>query len=136
MAAELDIPAFKRVPFDDDVVVIGENLTGATFLMHIRAHRGDTGTALVSLGNASPPTQGVSVTYDAAYQYQDGNELISAPASKIRICIDEATLEALSLGTPYDEPVELFYDLHTTPSGGTKRVQFGGKFIIKPGVTI
>lgn len=136
MAAELDIAAFKRVPFDDDVVIIGENLTGATFTMHIRAHPGDSGSAPVSLANASPPSQGLSVTYDSAYQYQDGNELITAPASKIRICIDETTLEGLSLGTPYDEPVELFYDLHTTPSGGAKRVQFGGKFILKPGVTI
>lgn len=136
MTAELDIAAFKRVPFDDDVAIIGENLTGATFLMHIRAHAGDTATPLVSLGNAAPPTQGVSVTYNPAYQYQDGSELITAPASLVRICIDEATLEALALGTPYDEPVELFYDLHTTPSGGTKRVQFGGKFILKPGVTI
>lgn len=136
MAAHLDIPAFKRVPFNDDVAIIGENLTGATFVMHIRAHPGDTGTALVSLANATPPTQGVSVTYNAAYQYQDGAELITAPASLIRICIDEATLEGLALGTPYDEPVELFYDLHTTPLGGTKRVQFGGNFILKPGVTI
>lgn len=136
MAAELDIAAFKRVPFDDDVAIIGENLTGATFAMHIRAHPGDTGTALVSLANASPPSQGLSVTYNAAYQYMDGPDLITAPASLIRICIDESVLEGLSLGTPYDEPVELFYDLHTTPSGGTKRVQFGGEFILKPGVTI
>lgn len=136
MAAQLDIPAFKRVPFDDDVAIIGENLTGATFAMHIRAHPGDTGTVLVSLANAAAPSQGISVAYNAAYQYQDGAELITAPASLIRICIAEATLEALSLGTPYDEPVELFYDLHTTPSGGTKRVQFGGRFILKPGVTI
>ena len=136
MAAELDIAAFKRVPFDDDVAIIGEELTGATFSMHIRAHLGDTATALVSLGNASPPSQGISVTYNPAYQWQEGAELLTAPASLIRIRIDEATLEALALGTPYDEPVELYYDLHTTPVGGTKRVQFGGKFILYPGVTI
>lgn len=136
MTARLDIPAYKRVPFDDDVPIIGENLTGATFAMHIRSHPGDTGTPLVSLANAAAPSQGVSVTYNAAYQYQDGAELITAPASLIRICIDEVTLEALSLGTPYDEPVDLHYDLHTTPSGGAKRVQFGGNFILKPGVTI
>lgn len=136
MAADLDIPAFKRVPFDDDVAIIGENLTGATFSMQIRAHPGDAGTALVSLANAAPPTQGVSVTYNPAYQYQDGASLVTAPASLIRICIDEATLEGLSLGTPYDEPVDLFYDLHATPVGGTKRVLFGGKFPLNPGVTI
>lgn len=136
MAALLDIPAYKRVPFDDDVAIIGENLTGAAFAMHIRAHPGDTGTALVSLANVGAPAQGVSVTYNPAYQWQEGAELFTAPASLVRICIDEATLEALSLGTPYDEPVELYYDLHTTRSGGIKRVQFGGKFILKPGVTI
>lgn len=136
MAAYLDIEAFKRVPFDDDVAIIGEDLSSASFLMHIRAQAGDTGTPLVSLGNASPPTQGVSATYSPTYQYQDGAETITAPASLIRIIIAEATLEALALGTPYDEPVDLFYDLHVTPAGGTKRVQFGGKFILNPGVTI
>lgn len=134
MAAVLDIPAFKRVPFDDDVAIIGENLSGATFLMHIRANRGDTGTALITLSNASPPSAGVSATYNSAYQWQENGEVLTAPASLVRIIIAEATLEALSLGTPYDEPVELFYDLHATTD--TKRVQFGGKFILKPGVTI
>lgn len=134
MTARLDIPAFKRVPFDDDVAIIGENLSAATFLMHIRANRGDTGSPLVSLANASPPAAGVSATYDPAYVWQWDNQLFTTPASLVRIIIAEATLEALSLGTPYDEPVELYYDLHATTD--TKRVQFGGKFILKPGVTI
>lgn len=134
MTARLDIPAFKRVPFDDDVAIIGENLSAATFLMHIRANRGDTGTPLVTLSNASPPSAGVSATYNSAYQWQENGEVLTAPASLVRIIIAEATLEALSLGTPYDEPVALFYDLHATTD--TKRVQFGGKFILKPGVTI
>lgn len=134
MTARLDIPAFKRVPFDDNVAIIGENLVGATFLMHIRANRGDTGTPLISLTNASPPSQGVSATYDAAYQWQEDGEILTAPASLVRIMIAEATLEGMSLGTPYDEPVEFYYDLHATTD--TKRVQFEGKFPLKPGVTI
>lgn len=134
MTARIDIPAFKRVPFDDDVAIIGENLSAATFLMHVRANRGDTGTPLITLGNASPPSQGVSATYNPAYQWQEDGEILTAPASLVRIIIAEATLEALSLGTPYTEPVELFYDLHATTD--TKRVQFEGKFPLKPGVTI
>lgn len=134
MTARLDIPVFKRVPFDDDVAIINEDLSGATFLMHVRANRGDTGTPLISLTNASPPSQGISATYDPSYEWQWDGQLFTTPASLVRIIIAEATLEALSLGTPYDEPVELYYDLHATTD--TKRVQFEGKLPLKPGVTI
>ena len=134
MAAELNIAAFKRVPFVDSVAILGPNYTGAAFAMHIRNHNGDTGTPLVSLATAAAGTQGISVTYDAAYAYNDVGD--TAPASKILIQIDEATLEALSLNNPTEKPVVLAYDLHVTPAGGVKRVELFGQFIINPGATI
>lgn len=134
MAAELNIAAFKRVPFVDDIAILGPNYTGAAFAMHIRNRNGDTGTPLVSLAGATAGTQGVSVTYDATYVYNDVGD--TAPASLIKIQVDEATLEALSLNNPTDKPVVLAYDLHLTPSGGIKRVELFGQFIINPGATI
>ena len=141
MAVTLNLEADKRVPFVDEdgatFVFIGENFAGGTYAMHIRAHPGDTGTAMVSLAGATAGTQGISVTYDPDYVYVDetGAEQ-TGPASLVLIQIDEATLEALSLGTPTDKPVILYYDLHITPSGAVKRVVAEGKFVINPGVTI
>ncbi len=138
MAAELNLPAFKRVPFLEPdgctVAIVGPNYTGAAFAMHIRNRSGDTGVPLISLVNAAAGVQGISVTYDAAYIYNDAGD--TAPASKILIQVDEATLEALSLNNPTDKPVILAYDLHVTPTGQPKRVEFFGQFIINPGTTI
>lgn len=134
MAAELNLVAFKRVPFVDDIAILGPDYTGAAFAMHIRNRNGDTGTPLVALVKETAGTQGISVTYDAAYVYNDAGD--TSPASKILIQIDEATLEALSLNNPSDKPVELFYDLHLTDSPSPKRVELFGQFIINPGATI
>lgn len=141
MSVTIDLKADKRVPFIDEdgatIVFTAENWTDAAFAMHIRANPGDSGTPVVSLAGATAGTQGISVTYDADYSYiDDSGETFTLPASLVLIQIDEATLEALSLGTPSDKPVTLYYDLHVTPSGGAKRVVSHGKFIIKPGVTI
>ena len=141
MAVTVNLTADKRVPFVDEDgatwVFVGEDWDDATFAMHVRALPGDTGTPLISLANASPGSQGISATYDGAYVYEDetGAE-VTAPATLVLCQIDEATIEAISLGTPYDKPVTLYYDLHVTPSGGVKRVAVSGSFLIKPGVTI
>jgi hypothetical protein len=134
MAAKVPLEAFKRVPFVDDVAILGPNYTGAAFSMHIRNRNGDTGTPIVSLANAAVGVQGISVTYIAAYAYNEAGAV--APASLILIQIDEATLEALALNNPSNEPVVLNYDLHVTPVGGVKRVELLGTFTINPGATI
>lgn len=130
-AAQLDISAFKRVPFDDTVVVVGVNLTGATFAMQIRQHWGDSGPALLT------PT--VGGTYYPAYGYYDPRRKQTVgpvPATIIAISIPEAGLEVLPLAADDEKPLELVYDLHITPSGGTKIVLMAGRFIIYPGSTI
>lgn len=141
MSVTIDLTAYKRVPFIDEdgatIVFVGENFAGGTYAMHIRNNPGDTGDPVLSLAGATAGTQGISVTYDATYDYVDETGADqSGPASLVLIQIDEATLEGLSLGTPTDKPVTLHYDLHITPSGAPKRVVSQGKFIINPGVTI
>lgn len=141
MSAIAPLVAYKRVPFVDEDgatwVFVGENFVGGTFLMHIRNNPGDTGTPILTLSGAAPGSQGISVSYDPAYVYVDETgEEVTAPASKVLLRIDEATLEGLTLPTPTDEPANYYYDLHVTPTGGVKRVAAEGAFTIKPGVTI
>lgn len=137
MAANLPIGAEKRVPFLRSFAVTYLDYSGATFKMQIRANPGDTGVALVELTDQTAGTEGISVTYEEDFEYVDKlGATVSAPASIILIQIDETTLEALDLGTPYDEDLSLFYDLHVTGGGLAKHIPFAGKFILKPGVTI
>lgn len=137
MAVNLPLLAYKRVPFLEPdgttFVIVGPNWSAATYRMQVRNAPGDTGAPLVTLTNQAAGTQGISASYVADYVMPDGSE---APATKVLIQINETTIEGWALGTPYDEPVELFYDLHITPSGGTKINYCGGKFTIAPGVTI
>ena len=136
MATVFDFPlvAFKRVPFDGTIARLGEDLSGATPRMEIRPEPGGSGTALVALDASTAGSQGIAITYDADYPDPDG--LMADGASMVRIIINETTLEALSLGSPASSDVVLHYDIHLTPSGGTKFVLCSGTFTIKPGVTL
>ena len=130
-AAQLDIAAFKRVPFADDVVFVGPDYSAAAFAMQIRQHWGDTGTALIT------PT--LSATYDPAYTYYDPRRKITVgpvPATIVAIDIAEATIEALPFAADEEKPLELVYDMHITPTGEPKRVAVAGKFTVYPGATI
>jgi hypothetical protein len=137
MAANVNITADKRTPFIDSIDKVGPTLVGSAFLMHVRNENGDTGSPLIPLSTAAPGSQGISCTYIDPYVYVNGNgQTITTTASRVLINISEATLEALSLANPTNEPLPLKYDLHVTPSGGVKSVAFYGDFVIKPGSTI
>lgn len=130
-AAQLDIAAYKRVPFDDTLVFVGPDYSAATFAMEIRQHWGDTGAALL--------TPALSATYDPAYIYFDPRRKITVgpvPATIVAISIAEATIEALPFAADEEKPLELVYDMHITPTGEPKRVAVAGKFTIYPGATI
>lgn len=131
VAAQLDIAVFKRVPFADDLAVIGPDYSDAAFSMQIRQRWGDTGSPLLTVG--------VTATYDPAYVYFDPRRKITVgptPATVLALAVSEATIEALPLAADEEKPLELVYDLHITPSGGVKRVVMAGAFIIYPGSTI
>ncbi|UAB76947.1 hypothetical protein INR77_08810 [Erythrobacter sp. SCSIO 43205] len=130
----INLSADKRVPFDKTIAKMGVDYSGATMLCHIRNEPGDTGTPLVTLSNAAPPSEGLSVTYDASYPDPEG--VLVDGASKVRMIVSEATLEALDTASPTSNALVLYYDIHLTPSGGTKFVFCSGKFTINPGVTV
>lgn len=142
MAIKFPLEAYKRVPFVEPDgatwVFFGFDWSTATFKMEIRQNPGDTGTPLISLGNAAAGSEGVSATYDPAYTYTDPKtkEDVTGPATLVLVQIDESTLEALSLASPASCSVNLHYDLHVTPDGGVKQLPIAGPFTIKPGVTI
>lgn len=136
MAANINLAAFKRTPFVVDIAIVGPDYTGADFAMHIRNRVGDTGTPLITILINIPGAQGITTVYDPAYVYvKDGVE-ITAPATIVTIQIDEATLEALALNNPTDQPLALVYDVHVTPVSEIKRVAMFGTLAIYPGVTI
>lgn len=139
MAIELDIVArSKRVPWggasgEADIVILGFDYSAATFKMEIRPEPGDSAAALLTLNNASAGSEGVSASYDAGYVHPETGAVVGA--TRIRPQINEATMEGLSTGSPVDEPVEAFYDLHLTPSGGVKMLYLFGRWSYHPGVT-
>ena len=131
---QINIVAPKRVPFDDTIHAMVVDYSGATPLMEIRTHPGASGSALVSLGASTSGGEGITVTYDAGYPDPDGE--LPDGATVVRILINETTLESLAYGADTSQPVELYYDIHLTPSGGKKFIFCGGKFTVTPGVTL
>lgn len=135
----INIAADKRVPWggvsgEADMVVLGADWSAGTFAMQLRNEPGDTGTALVSLTNASPGAQGTSASYDAGYLHPETGVVVGATI--IRPQINETTIEALALDSDPAKPLVLHYDIHATISGIGKFVLMAGTFTIKPGVTI
>lgn len=133
MAFELDITAFRRVPWGGatalaDIIVLGKNWSAATFLWRF----GAPADLLmdISLGNASAGSQGVSATYDATYVHPDSGAVVGA--TTIRPQIDEATLEALTYSGVAD--LEVAHTFYITPSGEPERVYCYGTMTIKQGV--
>lgn len=129
-AAHLDIAAYKRVPFKEDIAIAGPDWSGATFAMQIRQHWGDTGTALL--------TPSLVATYVPDYVYYDERKRtdIIGPATVLTMSISEAAIEALPLAASEQKPLELVYDVHVTPPGETKAVLLKGAFVIFPGATL
>jgi hypothetical protein len=135
MAAPLiDLSVNKRVPLDITIPEMGSDYSGATLLMHVRTEPGGTGTPLLALSNATPPSQGLSIAYDAAFVDPEGK--LPNGASLLRVMINEATLEALPTATDTSKPLVLHYDIHVSRADITKFVFCGGKFIVEPGVTL
>lgn len=138
MAFELNIEHFsKHVPWggasgNADIVKLGVDWTGASFLMSFASAKGATPIAGVTLNNAVAGSQGISLTYDAEYVHPSTGAVVGATI--IRPFIPEASLEALTWGAVASDPLILFYDLLVTPSGQPQQVFCFGKFTLQPGI--
>lgn len=137
MALKFDLPpAWKRVPYDEELVFIGPNWSGQPLRMEVRNTPGDTGSALFPALEAVSSGQGLTATYEPSFEVFPANgEPFTAPATRLAIRINETTLEGLSLGTPYDQPITAYYDIHVG-TGSAKKLVAYGKLPIPPGVTL
>lgn len=127
----LRLTAGRWVPFVYDIDIVGIDLTDATFAAQVH----DTLDRTAGTPRASLTTQTTDV---------EGVRLVSVvttggvPTSSIRIRINEATMEAMDVandaGANGNDGVA-YWDMHITPSGGTKFLAFSGKFIVQAGVT-
>jgi len=126
-----DLVAQRFTPFIHAIDFIGYDFTGATFKMEVRQYRDQAGAALISLIGASAGSEGISVSVATD---DDG-----IPTSTVTIQIDEATLEAVlpypDSGVKAGSDVALVWDIHITPSGGTKTRWLQGAFILAAGAT-
>ncbi len=117
--ASYPITANRFAPHSDYIDVEGYDFTSATFKMQVR----DTKNGGAVRADVVPTAELVV-----------GAEV--EPTTRVSWAIDEATMEAMPLdGSNPDADKKLYYDLHITPSGGTKFVAWGGDFIVKAGVT-
>lgn len=140
-----DRQAWRHVPFggpngDEEWVFLGENLTGAVLHMQIRPAEGDSAVALVDLANAASGSQGLHLAWDAGYLDPEPDPVTGIHAvvggTVVTPLILQATLEAIAASSDPEQPRDLVYDLHVTPSGGLKRLRCFGTFVLEPGVTL
>lgn len=119
----LPLVGHRWVPFKPYQIQFNDlDLTGATFTMTVRATR-DAGSSLISITNSTSPAEGISIIS------------ASASATVIEIRINEATMEALPAAAAVGDDLDLFWDMHITPSGGTKAVYLEGPFTLRGGAT-
>lgn len=127
----LPLEAGRWVPFVYDIDIVGIDLTDATFAAQVHDTKDRTaGTPRASLTTPVTDVEGVRLV---SVVTTDG-----VPTSSIRIRINEATMEAMDVANDagaLGDNGSIFWDMHITPSGGTKFLAFEGKFTVKAGVT-
>ena len=128
----LNLTAYRNVPFLEAIRFVGLDFTGGTFALQVRDYVAAEGSALLTLGNATAGTQGLSVVVTE----EDGLDV-----STLTIQIDEATIDALRPWPANGQKaksgaVALRYDLIITATGLPKSRWLEGAFTIAEGVTV
>jgi hypothetical protein len=125
-AGTLELVLNRWQPNTVTVGFVGYDFTGATFNVQLRPYRDAPDPALLTLSNASSPSEGVSVTVTT----MDG-----IPTSVVEMRFAEATVEGLPFTSPVGTDYSCVWDLVITPSGGTKARWVEGPAIIHGGST-
>ena len=121
----------RHVPWLYDFVKYGVDWGSAAFRMTFAAAQG--GSAVITLSNAAAGLQGVSATYDAGASHPSTGAIVGA--TRIKVQIDEATLEGAGIGFPAaPTALALSYDLLVTPTASPQQVHAFGTLTIKHGV--
>lgn len=129
-----DLVANRWQAFKHTIALEGFDLTGGTFLVHLRLYRDAPGDPLIALSNATSPAEGISVSVETVE---------GLPTSTIEMRINETTIEGLlpflvTDGQPNrkagTDPV-LVWDIHITATGLPKTRLLEGTFTIRGGST-
>lgn len=143
----LPLAGDRYTPFLETLVFLNLDFTAAVFKLQVRARK-DGGPLYADLGTVTTAAEGVRLLYggtDTIAAHIAAGRLSAVPSgyvsgdsialSQATIRINEATMEAMPLGTEAGDDLELFWDLHITPSGGMKQVYVEGPFTVRAGVT-
>jgi hypothetical protein len=144
-----DISADRWVACIRTFSFVGLDLTGATFLSHIRLTPDAAGAPLASLGNAaSSAAEGlrvIDVQTDTIENFIASGWLSSFPPgyaaddtvtiTQVGMRVNETTVEGLPFPGERGADSVLAWDMHITPSGGIKDKYLGGDFIVRAGAT-
>jgi hypothetical protein len=152
--AVVDILADRWVACIRYLSFIGIDLTGATFVAQVRQVGDAGGSPLVDLATTtSTSAEGIRLYYagtDTIANHITAGRLDEIPAgyasgtsvalSWVRVRINETTMEALPFPDQIGhgdrgDSVNLAWDMHITPSGGTKDKYVGGGFTVRAGAT-
>ena len=127
----LPLTVQRWAPFDFSIQLpVGVNFAGATATLQARLRPDAPGDPIISLVNASPPSEGLSFSHTV-----DGVVVTST----LRILISEATAEAILLNAgkaptvDKREDVRLSYAIHITGGGFEKTRWYEGVLTIRGG---
>lgn len=149
--ARVDLAGDRYVPFIETIPVLEEDFTGATFKMQVR-DRKDGGALRADLATVgSMASEGVTLVYAGTdtvanhiaagrIDQEDADTLAlvgtdSLVMSVVGIRVNETTMEGMPEPEELGDDLPLVYDMHITPSGGTKDLWFGGEFLVRAGST-
>lgn len=123
---KLDLPLLRWQPFKFSIDFVGLDFTSGTFKAEFRTFRDAPDPALISLGNASGSSQGISVSVATS---------AGIPTSTVEIRIDEATIEGLPFTNPRGTDFEMVWDLVITATGYPKSRWLEGRANVHGGST-
>lgn len=152
--AVVDILADRWVACIRYLSFIEIDFTGADFATHVRQVADAGGSPLVTLATTTNSSaEGIKLFYagtDTIANHITAGRLDEVPddytsassvaLSWVRIRINETTMEALPFPDQIGQgdrgdSVNLAWDMHITPSGGTKDKYVGGAFTVRAGAT-
>lgn len=143
----LPLTGDRYTPFLRALVFLGIDFTDAVFKLQVR-DRKDGGAVRADLATVTSAAEGVRLLYgdtDTIANHITAGRLEEVPSgyvsgdsvelSQVTFRINESTMEAMPLGTEAGDDLEIFWDLHVTPTGGVKEVYLEGPFTVRAGVT-
>lgn len=117
----------RQTPFVRTLTFTGIDLTSAVMKAQVR-DRKDGGTVRADLATV------LTVNTEGLYLVSAGS-VGGTMTSVVVMRINESTMEAMPYGTEIGDDLDLYWDMHITPSGGVKQRYLHGAFTLRAGVT-